>query len=414
MSQPIDGTNKYLLLLDLSVAGHHPTYIRRLLESDLSKFTNIILASRKEMFSHAEIRPLAHRFTAHEIKAPDFAVLHKDFTAANLIRGSWTIGKLYRDAYRYLARRMQIEFVVVPFLDDCLLGLSLPKAPFAATPWLAITMRTMFHFGEMGIRAPQQRLSGVRRYLFERILRQSSMTAVLTIDPTLATFAARQRAPHYKRIEYLPDPALRHAHLPSKLDARRGLDISLSARVILLYGEIAARKGVFNLLDAAADPACDDQLHVLLAGRHENSHLMLKSPAYLSLAAQGRIHRLEGFVDDEGERTVLAAADCMWVGYQNFYLMSGIMVLAGRHGLPVIATAGGLIGYWTQQHDLGVVVDVDSRATIVAALNHLTRHPQDFESMGRHGISAFSEHEPAAMQKLVIEQFMRSRHSPAS
>jgi glycosyltransferase involved in cell wall biosynthesis len=393
-----------LLIIDLSVAGHHPTYVRRLLESELSSSADIILASRREMFSHPEIQPYGAVFTAHAIDpAPDLTDLYRNFSTMNVMRASWIIGSLYRKTYENLSRSMEIGFVVVPFIDDCLAGLALTANAFDGTPWTAITMRTMFHFRTMHVIAPPLKFSRLRRYLFDRVLRQESLVAMLTIDPTLVEFAGRQRHSRYRKIGYLPDPAARHEGMPSKADARRLLNIPPQARVVLLYGEIAARKGVFALLESAADEACSRQLHVLLAGRYEHANLMLEHPAYGTLMAQHRLHRVDGFLDDGAERNVLAASDCMWVGYSNFYLMSGVMVLAGRHGLPVIATRDGLIGHWTREHDIGIAVNVEERASVVAALNQLVLEPQQLTRMGQNGMQVFEEHEPAILAQLIAK-----------
>jgi glycosyltransferase involved in cell wall biosynthesis len=395
-----------LLIIDVSVAGHHPTYIRRLLESELSSTATIVLAARREMFSHPEILPYSSVFTAHEIESvPDLAALYKNPGTLNVMRASWIIGSLYRTTFERLSKTMDVGLVVVPFLDDCLAGLALPANAFAGTPWMAITMRTMFHFGAERVIAPPLKFGRLRRHLFERILCQNSLAAMLTIDPTLARFARRQRHASYGKIRYLPDPAAHHEGMPSQADARKMLDIPPTARVVLLYGEIAARKGVFALLESAADEACSRRLHVLLAGRYERADLMLEHPAYSTLMAQGRLHRVAGFLDDAGERTVLACSDCMWIGYTGFYLMSGVMVLAGRHGLPVIATREGLIGHWTREHDIGITVDIAERNSVVGALNQLVLEPQQLTRMGQNGIRAFAEHEPAILAQLVAETY---------
>lgn len=409
MRHPIDGTRRNLLILEFSAGGHHPTYIRRLLESDLPNSARIILASRKELFVHPEIRPFADKFTAHELDiSPALEMLQKDFSASGLMYSSWKIGELYRRTYRALASTMRIAFVVVPFLDDCLLGLAIPRESFSGTPWLGITMRTMHHFNQLGIVAPRQRLARVRKYLFERILNQKSTAAILTIDPTLAKFARQQIDPRYKTLEYLPDPAAFHANLPSKAHARAQLAIPDDARVILLYGEISARKGVIELLESAADPACSERLHVLLAGRLQDNTLFLHNAPYQSLLERRRVHRVEGFLDDDGERTILAAADCMWVGYTDFYLMSGVMVLSGRHGIPVISSTTGLIGYWTREQGIGICVDLKSRASIVSALNRIVEEPDVLAQMGGKGISVFAKHDPSELQRLVTDKFLQS------
>lgn len=398
-----------LLIIDLSVAGHHPTYIRRLLESELPNTADIVVASRREMFSHPEIRPFKSAFTAYEIEpAPDLSALYATFGTLNVLRASWIIGSLYRKTYETLSKTMDVGFVVVPFLDDCLAGLALTGDAFAGTHWMAITMRTMFHFDAMRVIAPPLRFSRLRRYLFDRLLHQRSLAAMLTIDPTFAQFARRQHDPGYGKIEYLPDPAARHRGMPSQEEARKLLGIAPDARVVLLYGEIAARKGVFALLEAAADEACSRHLHVLLAGRCEQANLVLDHPAYGKLMAQHRLHRVDGFLDDSSERNVLAASDCMWVGYTNFYLMSGVMVLAGRHGIPVIATRDGLIGHWTRERDIGIAVDVGERMSVIGALNQLVLEPQQLSRMGQNGLGVFAEHEPAVLAQLVAKTYAQN------
>ena len=398
-----------LLIIDLSAAGHHPTYIRRLLQSELASSADIVLASRREMFSHPEIKPYQAAFTAHEIAAPSLDALYQNFSTLSVMRASWVIGSLYRKTHETLSRSMDIGLVVVPFLDDCLVGLALAANAFNKTPWMAITMRTMFHFDAMRVTAPPLKARPLRRYLFVRALGQRSLAAMLTIDHTLSEFAKRQSDPSYKKIEYLPDPATRHDVLPTRRDARTQLGIPLDARVILLYGEIAARKGVFALLEAAADAACNRQLHVLLAGRYERAATMLEHPAYRILLDQHRLHRIDGFVDDAGERAVLAAADCMWVGYTDFYLMSGVMVLAGRHGVPVIASRDGLIGYWTRERDIGIAVDTGERASVIAALNQLVQEPERLARMGQNGIIVFAEHEPSVLAQMVAKTYARCK-----
>ena len=129
-------------------------------------------------------------------------------------------------------------------------------------------MQTMFHYQDMAVIAPRQKFTAIRRFLFYRVLKQKSMIAVLTIDPTLAEFAGKRGAPSLRKVEYLPDPAAYHKVLPSKLEARLQLAIPHEARIVLLYGELSARKGVLLLLQALADAACSRQVHVLLAGRY--------------------------------------------------------------------------------------------------------------------------------------------------
>jgi len=314
------------------------------------------------------------------------------------------IGRLYREVCRAVARTGRVDFVIVPFLDDCILGLSLPREAFGGIPWMAITMRTMFHYGEMGVVAPPQRFAGLRRWLLYRALRQNSMRCLLTIDPTLAAFAQKRSEIFMRKIDYLPDPSTLHTALPSKPAARLQLKVPLEACLVVIFGEISARKGVVFLLQAAADPRCSDRIHILLAGRCRDRERLVTSEPFRGLEAAGRIHMVDGYVRGAEERQVIAAADCMWVGHSDFYGTSGVMVLAARHGLPVLATEQGLIGYLARQHRIGVIIQPKNRMSVVAALNRLVEQPEWFAQAGVNGASAFKKHDPAEFQRLVAEK----------
>jgi glycosyltransferase involved in cell wall biosynthesis len=269
-------------------------------------------------------------------------------------------------------------------------------------------MRTMIHYRHMGVVAPEQSFAPFRRFLFNRILRQRSATSVLTIDPTLAEFARQQSEPYFRKIQYVPDPVNYYGSLPPKSEARRRLNIPSDASVVLLYGEITPRKGALLLVNAVASPECSGRVHVILAGRNRMSEILSSSNAFQSLLEQRRIHILDGFIDDEHEQLLLAATDCLWVGYTDFYGVSGVMALAGRHSVPVLASDYGLVGHFTRKHELGVVIEPRNPATIVAALNRLVADPSFFLRAGRNAVPVFEPHDPIALQQVVTNVVERS------
>jgi glycosyltransferase involved in cell wall biosynthesis len=413
-------TSKRVLIVDFSPRGHHPFYVRLLLESGLAQVAQIVLAGNKEMFRHpAIVAAMAHvpvqPFQLGVEARAENAPLHAGLPdRAGVIFHSWWVGKLYRKVYRAVARSAPVDFVIVPYLDDCLLGLATTREAFGGTPWLAITMRTMFHYRDMGVMAPEQSFAGLRRSLAYRILRQHSTAAVLTIDPTLAEFAAGQADPLLHKIRYVPDPATRHEQLPSKSHARQRLGITDDARVVLLYGAVSERKGAALLVKAAASTACSERIHLLIAGKYWEMDALQNSDAWLALAARRRIHPINGFVDDELERLILAAADCMWVGYIGFYGVSSVMALAGRHAMPVLASSYGLVGHFTRQHQLGAMVDPHDQSSIVAALNRLVNEPEFFQRAGSNGSNVYERHSPIELQRLVVETVTGSWGASAS
>ena len=396
-----------ILILEISATGHHPTYVRWLLESEFAKSSELILAARKEMFEHPEILACQSKFTRCEINISESLKARlSDFSSLGLMRARWAIGHCYREIFASLILKNRLDYVIVPYLDDCIVGLAVCHEAFAGVPWMAITMRTMFHYAEMGVKAPRQQFAALRKMLIYRILKQNSMNLLLTIDPTFASYAQTQSSSVMRKVEYLPDPSTYHPLLPTRTEARLQLDVPEDVVLVLLFGEISARKGVNSLLEAAADPSCSARVHVLLAGRCKDRTRIAESAAFQALEGSGRLHIVDGYVRGLQELQVLAAPDCMWLGYKDFYGMSGVLVLAARHGMPILASEQGLIGYLAKNHDMGMTVEPGRRSSVVTALNCLVNEPERFKRFGRNGAAAFERHDPTELQRLVTENIL--------
>jgi len=99
----------HVLILEITATGHHPSYIRWLLESDFAKSSEIILAARREMFEHPEILACQSKFTHYQISVSrELEVRLSDFSSVGLMRMSWTIGRLYREVCASLARTHRV------------------------------------------------------------------------------------------------------------------------------------------------------------------------------------------------------------------------------------------------------------------------------------------------------------------
>jgi glycosyltransferase involved in cell wall biosynthesis len=401
------GKSKKVLILELNPGGHHPHIVRLLLDSDLAKFADMVVACPRETLLHPAIAACSVPFQHCPIDIG--ASGHVTRSSAELMRMQWEIGSLYRKAFVEVSKSAPVDFVIVPYVDNCVLKLAAFRETFDGTPWLALTMRTMLHYRYVGVMAPEQSFATVRRWLLYRILRQKSAVALLTIDPTLAEFATKQRHPRFRKIQYVPDPVVHyHSALPSKAEAKQRLGIPGDARVVLVYGVIDERKGTTFLVKGAAASDCSKQIHVVLAGKNWMPEKFKKSEAFRLLLGQNRIHNFDRFIDDEHEQLLLASADCMWVGYIDFYGSSGVMALAGRHAVPVLASEYGLVGHFTKKHNLGVTIDPQNQASVVAALNRLVAEPEFFVRAGRNGIPVFEDHNPAEFQRAVTDAAQRS------
>ena len=125
--------------------------------------------------------------------------------------------------------------------------------------------------------------------------------------------------------------------------ARASLNLGPDDRVLLAFGNIEPYKGIEYLVEAVSLLPADCSVKVVVAGRGSNKKYLNR---LRSLAAERGVARSfvwhPGFVPDREVETYFAAADCVVLPYRRIF-QSGVIFLAYRFGMPVIATAvGGL------------------------------------------------------------------------
>ena len=189
--------------------------------------------------------------------------------------------------------------------------------------------------------------------------------------------------------------------------AREAFGIPLDAKVVLAYGALSERKGIGMLIECASNAECPSNLFVLMAGKQAPEiTAILAGQASSALKKQNRLKIIDDYISDSEEACLLAAADIMWVGYQGFYNMSGILVLAARHGIPCIVSNYGIAEYLMRKHEFGLTVDPDDGATVLAALREVSRDSGDLAMRGKKAVSAFSRHSISEFQKTIGSMIM--------
>jgi hypothetical protein len=164
---------------------------------------------------------------------------------------------------------------------------------------------------------------------------------------------------------------------------------------------------VSQLIRAASDRLCPPGIHVLLAGlQNAEVKQLLRQEEAKALSLCGRLHVLERYLDDHLERTVLSAADSMWLGYSKFFGMSGVLVLAVRHGLPCIFTREGVIGYLGRKFAVGPEIDPDKLSSAVEALRSLASKPQQYSQSLAEARRRFAIHSIEHFRSVISETAM--------
>ena len=126
-------------------------------------------------------------------------------------------------------------------------------------------------------------------------------------------------------------------------DARRKLGIVPTAHVVLFFGQIDEYKGIETLIDAAALLVQKDPSIILMVAgkpkRQSDYVLKLKTQVRKSLPEKNVMLRLQ-FIPYNEVETYFSAADCAALPYKRIF-QSGVLFLAYRFGVPIIATDVG-------------------------------------------------------------------------
>jgi Glycosyltransferase len=233
-------------------------------------------------------------------------------------------------------------------------------------------MRTAFHYPEMGIVAPKQELASAKKRLFFRLLKNKTLKAIFSIDETLCEFVEKIGRPLSTKIRYLPDAAEFNGSM-TRIQARNFLSIPDKAVVILVYGTLSLRKKAVDVLLQVADQkGFPEHVHILLAGQQDDGvHQLMHSPIAQKLRALSRLYVLDKFIPQDDEYAVFKASDIVWLGYRDHYGMSGVLLQAGKMGLPILACKEGLIGWLTEKHALGVTCDLRFQNDVLDGIRRL-------------------------------------------
>ena len=146
-------------------------------------------------------------------------------------------------------------------------------------------------------------------------------------------------------------------------------------------------------MEATRERTFPPEVTLLVAGRQNPSvHGCLSTSLADRLRKEGKMIEFNKFLNDEEETYVFSAADAVWVGYKYFYRSSGVLYLAGAMELPVIACKEGVIGWQTNKHRLGLVVDIDKPLEIVKAVLILLNNKQLARIYGHNGKKLSNQH----------------------
>lgn len=371
----------HFLLFDLSIYGHHPAYIRHLInywhQGSLGGRLTIVVSPRF-LTEHSDVvdlvqHPASERIHFLAIAETEEAQLKPRDTSINRNIRNF---QEWRLLCRY-AHQLRVDHALVLYYDTYQYYLALNLNPPCSVS--GIYFRPTFHYNHFST-APVSKRKKLQIYweqfILNRVLQNSKLYTLFSLDPFVVKYISSAAA--QRKLVYLPDPVELRQTPPSP-GLREQLGIESHRRILLLFGALTARKGIDHVLDAIPQlsPDLHEQLAIVMVGEASSNyqeHLEAKI-ADLLQHYPIQIVRHYAFVAEEEVPRYFQNADVVLATYQRHVGMSGILIQAAAVQKPVLSSDYGLMGELVKQYQLGLAVDTTRPEAIAAGIEQFFHSP---------------------------------------
>lgn len=363
-SIPLNSDRK-LMLFDLSIYGHHPSYIQHFINywsKQESPGSLDIVVSPKFMLEHSDVVNLATNYIKEKINfiaitQEEEETLKPRTSGINRNIRAFQEWKLF---FKY-AQSLKANQSLIMYFDPYLLPLAVGmKSPCSFS---GIYFRPTFHYPTFSKYTtswnnPFQQWR--EKFILNRVLRHPQLKRLFCLDP----FAVKH-INNFNRgtsAVHLPDPVLLQNENECQLEnLKQRLGINSEKKVFLLFGALNGRKGIYQLLEAIhlLPPALCERICLVFVGEaNPTDQALIQSKVAATRQAQPvQIIEHYEFVPEQDIQAYFQLADVVLAPYQHHVGMSGILLLAAAANKPVLSSNYGLMGEMVQRYLLGITVD---------------------------------------------------------
>lgn len=397
---PRSADRPHLLVFEPDGRGHAREWIEYLIDwtrkapdpADITVLTDAPLA--RELSRHADMAGRS-RIRICTLSRTETALCNSRRLAVSGIARWWTMRRHLEKTGANSGFFLGFDHLTLPLG----LGWSLKGQPVSG-----ILFRPSVHYTPAPGRTWRERTRNARKNLLYRgMTRNRCVRTIWSLDPHFPAFAAAAY-PHGDKVRAIPDPVCSPVTLPRA--AVR--DPAPRRTTFLLFGVMASRKGVFELIDALMriESSFARAIHVVIAGEV----VPQIAARFATAAAELRTRRPELFLEIDNRRLqpaeiagYVAAADVVLAPYQHFVGSSGVLMWAANAGKPVITQSYGLLGRHVADYGLGLAVDTTDPSVLAAAIVVAVREGAE-NLADPTGMSRFLEgHSPETFATRIME-----------
>jgi glycosyltransferase involved in cell wall biosynthesis len=345
-----------LLIVEPEATGHRMVlYVRLIAEEALRRGWKVALMTTTSALAHP-----ACRITMSALGRDLDVVTMPEIPRATrhgrlrLLCSQLAYLRAVQQGYKEYRRGAAVDFVYVPYLNyfDKVLGFY--GSPFSDTPFGGMMLAAKFHHHACGIAGPTGMQDVINRVLFRRLLSLRHLVLATTIDEPLPQYAARKMATSARKVKYVPDTSF-ICQPAGRQGARQALGLEESHFVVSAYGALSPRKGLARLLTLFSADDLPKHFRLVLAGVQDAEAAQMIQSFMLNAGERAsQVIVLNKFCSELEEGQVFAATDTMWLCYENFSGMSGVLIQSAQAGVPVITSNYGLIDHYRGKRLLGM------------------------------------------------------------
>jgi glycosyltransferase involved in cell wall biosynthesis len=378
-----------LLVVDLYAGGHHGLYLESLRAAWAGRTggTMRVVVSREYESVHPELLECLQRTRSTELHLVPGPTL--DGSTRALIRADIRHGTVVAEqaASFGATHALLLYFDHVQLSLASILRLRLGRRVHVA----GICFKPTFHYASSRL-SGRGGLSAIRkRLVLTAALSNPRVTTVFCLDPLAAAWLEQHTR---VRGVALPEPFVHDNDVADPPRSGNG-----ERRRLLVLGNIDRRKGIEQVVAALRllPPALQSQLEFVVAGAFADADRGRFLDGLARLRDETPIAVLvhDRFLAEDELQPLVRAADLVLLAYDGHVGSSGILVRAAAAGVPVLATAEGLLGNLVAAHGLGATVEASSPRAIAQALTSWCERPEDV-GFRASGAAAFAERNSAA------------------
>ncbi|MEX1198144.1 MAG: hypothetical protein WEB57_09815 [Pseudohongiellaceae bacterium] len=364
---------KTVLIVEPSASGHHMAlYVRHVARGLLDQGCDVILLTTEKAIGEPAYQ-MVQTECSERLKTFLMPEIGKSETssALGLISAQLKSWRAVKRGFTAVRTKHPIDIVYVPTLDWVAKATEIFGSPFGDMPFVALYMAPKHHRFETSL-GPKSRQDWLYDKLFRRLLAIKTLRNLLVIDEVFYEFAINRYPFASRKLRFAPDFGEITGD-KSREVCREELEIPDDAVVILVYGSLTKRKGIVELLNAAANPGAPDNLVILLAGKPANDIIeYLENPKFRTPVESGRILKCFHFHAADEEYRAFRASDAVWIAYADgFYSSSGVLYQALSAERPVLARKEGLIGRLVGIYRLGWRVNTKNESELTQLLHRI-------------------------------------------